>query len=180
MTAPENVDCVPIRHPRRAPSDTCGPMDLPAGTNLVIRMIDGVDSENARAGQTFNASIDEPVMVNGQTVIPRGADVVVKLVDAKESGKLTGRAELTLDLLSVRVDGRMVDVNTQTVRGRAVRAARRRRKWRAEPQRWARSSAPSRAAARARRSEPRPAARRAPARRSSPRASACAFPPRRA
>ena len=48
-------------------------------------------------------------------MIPRGADVVVKLVDSKESGKLTGRAELTLDLVSVKVNGQMVDVHTQTV-----------------------------------------------------------------
>ena len=88
---------------------------LPAGTNMVVRMIEGVDSETARVGQTFKASLDEPVVgPNGETLIRRGADVVVKLVDAKESGKLTGKAELTLDLLSVNVDGRMVDINTQT------------------------------------------------------------------
>ncbi len=90
-------------------------VEIPAGTNLVVRMIEGVDSEVNRVGQTFQASLDEPVLLNGQTVIPRGADVVVKLVDAKESGKLTGRAGLTLDLVSVRVNGRMVDINTQTV-----------------------------------------------------------------
>ena len=90
-------------------------VELPEGTNFVVRMIDGVDSQVNRVGQTFAASLDEPVMVNGETVIARGADVVVKLVDSKESGKLTGRSELTLDLVSVRVDGRMVDINTQTV-----------------------------------------------------------------
>jgi len=89
--------------------------ELPAGTNLTIRMIEGVDSEVARVGQTFAANLDEPVMMNGEVVIPRGADVVVKLVDSKESGKLAGRAELTLDLVSIQVNGRMVDVNTQTV-----------------------------------------------------------------
>jgi hypothetical protein len=88
---------------------------LPAGTNFVIRMIEGVDSERARVGQTFAASLDQPVMLNGDTVIPRGADVAVKLVDAKESGKLTGRAELALALQSVRVNGQMVDINSQTV-----------------------------------------------------------------
>jgi hypothetical protein len=82
----------------------------------MIRMIDGVDSETAHVGQTFNAAMDAAVMgPNGDTVIPRGADVVIKLVDAKESGKLTGRAELTLRLASVKVDGRMVDINTETV-----------------------------------------------------------------
>ena len=79
------------------------------------RMIDGVDSEVNRVGQTFAASMDQPVVLNGETIIPRGADAVVKLVDSKESGKLTGRAELTLDLMSVKVNGQMVDINTQSV-----------------------------------------------------------------
>jgi len=51
-------------------------------------------------------------------------------VDAKESGKLTGRAELTLDLMSVKVTGRMVDINTQErFARRAIRAASARPKW---------------------------------------------------
>ncbi|HMD96390.1 MAG TPA: hypothetical protein VKM93_03535 [Terriglobia bacterium] len=96
-------------------SPAAGAIELPAGTNLVIRMIDGVDSERNSVGQTFAASLDEPVVINGETVIPRGADVVVKLVDATESGKLTGRTTLTVDLMSLKVNGRMVDVNTETV-----------------------------------------------------------------
>ena len=92
-----------------------GEIALPEGTRLVIRMIDAVDSEKSALGQTFAASLDEPVVVNGQAVIPRGADVVVKLVDDKESGKLTGRTILTLDLMSIKVNGRIVDVNTETV-----------------------------------------------------------------
>jgi hypothetical protein len=98
-----------------APPPSYGGVQLAAGTNIVVRTIDGIDSEMARVGQTFAASLDEPVMMNGQTVIPRGADVTLKLVDSKESGKLAGRTELTLDLMSVKVNGRMVDVNTQTV-----------------------------------------------------------------
>ena len=88
---------------------------LPAGTNLVIRMIESVDSETNRVGQTFRASMDQPVMVDGETVIPRGADAVVKLVDAKDSGKLTGRADLTLSLQSVSINGHFVDINTQSI-----------------------------------------------------------------
>jgi hypothetical protein len=91
------------------------PINLPAGTSLVVRIIDAVDSETAHVGQTFAGSLDQPVMLNGETAIPRGADVTMKLVDSKDSGKLTGRAELTLDLVSVRVNGKMVDINTQTV-----------------------------------------------------------------
>lgn len=90
-------------------------VEIPAGTNFTVRMIDAVDSEKNTAGQTFQASLDEPVMVNGQTVIERGADVVIKLIDNKQSGKLTGTTQLALDLVSIRVNGRMVDINTQSV-----------------------------------------------------------------
>jgi hypothetical protein len=101
--------------PTPAPAEPVGRIEIPAGTNFVVRMIDAVDSERSSVGQTFNASMDEPVMVNGEQVIPRGTDVVVKLVDDKQSGKLTGKTVLTLDLQSVRVNGRMVDINTQSV-----------------------------------------------------------------
>ena len=88
--------------------------ELRAGTRLVVRMIDAVDSEHASLGQTFRGSMEEPVFLNGQPVIPRGADVMLRLVDAKESGKLAGRSTLTLSLQSVLVNGRMMDVNTQS------------------------------------------------------------------
>jgi hypothetical protein len=90
-------------------------IELPAGTVLTVRMIDPVDSEVSRVGETFRASIDEPVVVGSDQVIPRGADVVVKLVDDKQSGKISGKTELTLDLVSVFVNGKIVDVNSQSV-----------------------------------------------------------------
>jgi hypothetical protein len=88
---------------------------IPVGTPITVRMIDGVDSEQTRLGQTFRASIDEPVTVNGQTVLPRGADCVIKLVEDKESGKFAGRTVLTLALQQVSVNGRMIDVTTGDV-----------------------------------------------------------------
>jgi len=88
---------------------------VPEGTNFVVRMIDAVDSDKAKVGQDFVAALDEPVVIDGQTAIPRGADVVVRLVNAKDAGKFTGRAELTLALWTVKVNGKVVDVNTQTI-----------------------------------------------------------------
>lgn len=113
-TAAQGSVFQPDRREPPAPPQRAG-IELPAGTTLVVRMIDGVDSQVNRVGQTFAASMDEPVFRDGETVIPRGADVVVKLTDTKESGKLAGRSELTLDLVSVRINGTMVDLNTETV-----------------------------------------------------------------
>ncbi|HZT33825.1 MAG TPA: hypothetical protein VFA33_28305 [Bryobacteraceae bacterium] len=115
----------PDVQPASAPASGGQGITLPAGTNFVVRLIDSVDSEKNRIGQTFAASMDEPVIVDGNSVIPRGADVVVKLVDDKESGKLTGTTVLTLDLVSVKVNGQVVDVNTQSVsRSSSSRGAR--------------------------------------------------------
>jgi hypothetical protein len=87
--------------------------ELPAGSTITIRMIDDVDSQVNSVGQTFRASIDEPVVVGGRTVIPRGADVVTKLVEMKDPSKLTGGGQLTLDLASITVNGKLVEIDTQ-------------------------------------------------------------------
>jgi hypothetical protein len=79
-------------------------------------MIDAVNSQTTRIGQTFRASVDEPVVVADRQVIPRGADVITKLVDDQKSGKIQGRAVLTLALVSVSVNGQMVDVTSLDVR----------------------------------------------------------------
>jgi hypothetical protein len=89
---------------------------IPADTNVTVRMIDAVNSQTARLGQTFRASIDEPIFVNGQSVIPRGADVITKLVEDQQSGRIEGRTVLTMALVSISVNGQPVAVTSSDVR----------------------------------------------------------------
>ncbi len=89
--------------------------EIPAGTNITIRMIDDVDSQAATVGQSFQASVDEPVMVNGRELVPRGADVTTKLVELKDPSKITGGGQLTLDLASITVNGKKFEVETAGV-----------------------------------------------------------------
>lgn len=88
---------------------------IPAGTNVVVRMIDNVDSQQARVGQTFQASLDQAVMLNGETVLPQGADVTTVLTDAQSSGKFEGKTSLTLDIQSIRANGHEYRVKTTGV-----------------------------------------------------------------
>lgn len=97
------------------PAASYSGMQIPVGTQVTVRMIDGVNSEQARLGQTFRASIDEPVVIDNQTVLPRGADAVVKLVQDQQSGKFEGKTVLTLVLQQVMANGRMIDVTTGDV-----------------------------------------------------------------
>jgi hypothetical protein len=77
-------------------------------------MIDSVDSEKHRAGQVFHASLEEPLMVNGEVIAERGADAYVKLIEAKSAGRLTGRSELRLQLIRLVIDGRSYAVESST------------------------------------------------------------------
>jgi hypothetical protein len=53
-------------------------------------MIDNIDSERSHPNETFRASLDKPIVVNNQTVIPGRSDVYVKLVEVQSAGKLSG------------------------------------------------------------------------------------------
>ena len=68
------------------------------GTPVSIRMIDAVDSATAHVGETFKASLDSPIVVDNETVFPKGAEVYVKLTKVESAGRLSGKSELQLQL----------------------------------------------------------------------------------
>ena len=89
-------------------------VEIPMGTTMAIRMIDGVDSEVNRSGETFRASLESPVTVDGEEIIPAGADVSVRLADAKSAGKFAGRSELRLEISWFEFQGRRYTVDSST------------------------------------------------------------------
>jgi hypothetical protein len=102
------------QQPAPSPMPVAG-IQIPSGTPITVRMIESVDSKVAHLGQTFRASVDEPVVVNGQTVIPRGADAIAKLVEDQQSGKFEGKTILTLALTDITINGQMIDTTTGNV-----------------------------------------------------------------
>jgi hypothetical protein len=78
---------------------------IPAGTPVMIRMIDSIDTSRNRAGQRFAASIDSPVVVHGRVVIPRGANARVLLANASQAGHIEGRSAVSLELISISIHG---------------------------------------------------------------------------
>ena len=88
---------------------------IPAGTNVIVRTIDPINSDSTGLGATYRASIDEPIIVNGQTVIPRGADATLKVVGDQQSGKIEGKTAVSLDLYTVTLNGQVVPLTTSEV-----------------------------------------------------------------
>ena len=76
---------------------------IPEGTVVMVRMIDGIDSEINKPGEEFAASVSAPVVVGDRIVIRKDADARVRLVTAKSAGHMTGRSELTVELVGLAV-----------------------------------------------------------------------------
>jgi len=85
---------------------------VPVGTRISVRTIDGIDSTKNRAGDRFKASLEEPLVVDGNVVVAKGADVYGRLAESKESGTFTGKSQLKLELTGIVVNGQTVPVVT--------------------------------------------------------------------
>jgi len=80
------------------------PVIVSAGTSLTVRLTDELGSTASQTGQTFTATLDKDVIVNGQTVISAGANVSGAVVSARPAGKLAGEANLVLRLTSININ----------------------------------------------------------------------------
>lgn len=103
------------------------PIIVPAGTSISVTVDQSVSSKDSEPGLRVAASLAEPVVVDGQEVIRRGAKVSGTVTDAKSAGRFKGNAELGITLSSVEVDGRKYTIHTSTFseasKGRGKRTA---------------------------------------------------------
>jgi hypothetical protein len=89
-------------------------LQIAANTTLTIRMIDGVDSSVNHPGEVFHASLDAPVVVDNEVVVPKGADVYVRLASASSAGKFAGKSELHLELINMEFRGQSYPLVSST------------------------------------------------------------------
>ena len=85
---------------------------IPSGTALPVRLVDTIDSATAQTGDTFHATLDSPLAVDGEVVVPAHYDVEGHVVAAQASGKFAGRALLELQLDRIKVGDRWYNVET--------------------------------------------------------------------
>src|SRR5579884_232615 len=91
------------------------PLVVPANTSIYIRLQQGISSTTAQPGQSFSATLDEPLEIDGQTLAPRGTAVTGKIVAARESGHLHNSGYLRITLASMTVNGKTVPLQTNSV-----------------------------------------------------------------
>ena len=85
---------------------------VPAGTSLLVRMIDSVDSDKNHVGDRFRANLEQDLAVDGVIVARRGADVYGRLAEAKESGHFEGKSQLKLELTDILINAKLQPIMT--------------------------------------------------------------------
>jgi hypothetical protein len=86
----------PAGSPAKEKVITTMPMDVPAGTDLVLTLETPVSSETANPDQAVRAKVAKPVVISGMEVIPAGAPVTGAVVSAERAGRVKGRASIAL------------------------------------------------------------------------------------
>jgi hypothetical protein len=126
---PASNSAPPPNPPAQSGAQTTQAITIPAGTSVFVRMIDGVDSSTNKIGDTFHGSLESPIVVGDTVVAPASADVYGKLTQAKAAGKISGAAQLTLELTGVRINGSIVPVDSTDYevagKGRGTQSAER-------------------------------------------------------
>jgi hypothetical protein len=102
---------------------------VPAGTRILIRMVDSVDSSKQETGYRFTARLETNLQVGDVVVAPRGTTVYGRLAKAKSAGNMSGGAELALELTDIVIAGTAYPLLTSnyqvTSQGQGNKTARR-------------------------------------------------------
>lgn len=109
QTAPAPAQQAPAQPP------TPAQIAIPAGTHLRIRLDQDLGSKVSRTGDSFGATVADDVVVDGQTVIPRGARAEGTVIDARPLGRFKGGAVLALRLDRVHTNWGSYPVATSTM-----------------------------------------------------------------
>jgi hypothetical protein len=87
-------------------------VNIPSGTALAVRLVDPIDSEKNQVGDTFHATLNNPLTIDGQVAVPSGSEVVGHLADVKSAGKFAGQSLVVLQLDSLASGGQTYNIQT--------------------------------------------------------------------
>ena len=87
---------------------------VPAGTRILIRMVDSIDTAKQKTGYRFTATLETNLQTDEYVVAPRGTTVYGRLANAASSGKFKGSSQITLELTDIVINGTAYPLLTST------------------------------------------------------------------
>ncbi len=102
------------------------PLELVEGTAVRIRTTTVLSTRSAAPGETFEATLAEPLVDGNSVIAPKGSRVLGRVVDSNPGGRIKGLARISIRLTELQMkDGRSLDLETSTIT-RVARATRKR------------------------------------------------------
>ncbi len=127
------IDAVASLKFSAAPAETAGPqtetaprqasrppVTIPAGTAFRVRTIDAIDVDATQSGAKFRGAIDDPIMLGGEVIVPRGADVLLVAAKVQQGGRMKGSDLIELKVNSIAVAGRSYQVVTSVSQAKSA------------------------------------------------------------
>jgi hypothetical protein len=102
-----------VEMPQPVPPPLQQLVTVPEGSEIVVRLVNTLSTNRNLAGDSFEATLDEPLAIDGWLVASKGSRVEGRVLESKPAGRAKGLAELSFDLVRLTTaDGRKVDIAT--------------------------------------------------------------------
>ena len=85
---------------------------VPAGTRLVIRTTDAIDSNRHSAGHRFRGQLESALVIDGVTAVARGTFVHGRITQAQQAGRMVGSSELAVEFTDVMIHDQLIPIST--------------------------------------------------------------------
>jgi hypothetical protein len=114
---PERAETPPTPKPAAPPAPQFRDVTIPAGTKLSVTVLSTLASNTSKVEDPVRGSLAEAVVVSGQTVLPKGAELSGSVTDVKQSGRVKGKAALAFhfDRLSARKETHRIQTAPVTI-----------------------------------------------------------------
>jgi hypothetical protein len=109
-TPPKQAE-IPVVVPPPQPQ----PIRIASGTRLEIRLLDALNSSENKSGDVFRGALDHDLSIDGKVVAPKGSVVTGKCVEVQQSGRVEGRAAMSITLTKIMIAGNSYPLQTNTL-----------------------------------------------------------------
>ena len=113
-TPPPNYG--PNYGPNNAPPPVPAQLTIKQGTYVIVRINQWLSSDHNHQGDTFTATLEQPLVVDGVVVAPRGSTVLGTVTEAQKAGRVEGTSRLAVQLTALTLaDGQQVSIQSQMI-----------------------------------------------------------------
>jgi outer membrane lipoprotein SlyB len=114
LLAGMTITCLNSSAGFRAAAQSKNKITVPAGTRILIRTVDPIDSSKQKTGYRFTATLETNLQADNVVVAPRGSTVYGRLAQASSAGRMSGSSGLTLELTDILINGTAHPLLTST------------------------------------------------------------------